>query len=342
MNQSKLMLTAVFSAAMLGGFLAALPDYAIAFDDGTRVEIACNAEPPKGAPQADPLPIYDGTCQPLVPAPAENTIISSGRERKFMVAVPQNLSADENLPVIFLWHWLGGSARSFYQQGQVQDAVDSQRFIAVIPSARGDLATIWPFLVVNSQARMNEEYRFFDDMLACVAAQFAKVNRNCVASVGVSSGALFTDQLGHARANRLSSFVSLSGGVGASLVRNWGDPPHRLPALILWGGPSNQCAGLVRFDQASQNLENALAARGNFFLECIHNCGHSEPPLEAPPGLSKYASIWQFVFDHPFWLGPGESPYNETGIPDLYPPWCGIGQGSAEPRTGDCPNPPGC
>ncbi|MBI1745893.1 MAG: hypothetical protein HYR55_04805 [Acidobacteria bacterium] len=315
---------------------------AIEVGDGPRADIACNADPPDGATQADPLPTYDGTCPVLSPAPAENLIQSSGRERKFMVAVPTNLSADEKLPVIFLWHWLGGSARSFYEQGEVQDAVNSQRFLAVIPSARGDLALKWPFLTINTQARMEEEYRFFDDMLACVAAQYPKVNRNCVSSTGVSAGAFFTDQIGHGRANRLSSIISLSGGVGNLIIRPWGNPAHRLPVMVLWGGPSNGCYGILDIQTMSMALESALVQRGNFFIECIHNCGHSEPPLEPPPGLSKYAAMWQFAFDHPFWLDAGESPYNETGIPEAFPTWCGIGQDGSTPRTGDCPNPPGC
>jgi predicted esterase len=308
----------------------------------SAVDIPCNADPPDGAPQADPLPVYqEGTCPTIVPAPAENTIRSSGRDRKFWVAVPRNLSPDEKLPVIFLWHWLGGSPSSFYGRGEVQAAVDSQRFLAVIPAAGGDLIFRWPFNIFDAQARMEEEFRFFDNMLACVAQRFPRVNRNCVASVGVSAGAFFTDQLGHARANRLSSIISLSGGVGG-LIREWGNPAHKLPALVLWGGPMNTCLGIFSIAATSQAMEDALVDRGNFFVECIHNCGHAEPPLDAPPGLSKYAALWQFVFDHPFWLGPGVSPYNETGLPDAFPTWCDIGQGSAVPRTGDCPGRPSC
>ncbi len=128
--------------------------------------IACNEDPPEGAPQANELPVYEGTCPMLIPAPDENTILSSGHDRGFMLAVPSNLSPDEKLPVIFMWHWLGGSARSFYTRGEVQAAVDSQRFLAVLPNHRGDLPFRWPFLVLDSQARMNEEYHFFEDMLA--------------------------------------------------------------------------------------------------------------------------------------------------------------------------------
>jgi hypothetical protein len=258
-----------------------------------------------------------------------------------MVAVPGNLRADERLPVIFLWHWLGGSASSFYSDGELQAAVDQQRFLAVMPEAKGDLTYKWPFSVQDTDTRMHEESVFFDDMLACVAARFPTLNRNCVSSAGVSAGALFTDQLASTRANRLASFVSISGGTGG-VIRNWGKPAHKLPALVLWGGSTDQCLGLLNFQQESENLESALAAQGNFMIGCVHNCGHGVPPIDAPPGQSKLAGLWDFVFAHPFWLRAGESPYLTSGLPKTLPSWCAIGAGKATPRTGACLSGSGC
>jgi hypothetical protein len=122
-----------------------------------------------------------------------------------------------------------------------------------------------------------------------------------VSSIGVSAGALFTDQLAQARSNRLASFISLSGGVGDTIIKPWtGTGTHKLPAVVLWGGdgPPNMdgnkdilgCAGIgMDFSVASRDLEAGLEQDGHFFVECKHNCGHVEPPLEAPPGESKYA-----------------------------------------------------
>ncbi len=268
-----------------------------------------------------------------------NTLTSSGDQRAFLLALPANLQPDERLPLVFMWHWLGGSADGFYDKGEVQAAVDTQRFLAVLPVKKGDVPFTWPFEASQSQQRMDEEFRFFDDMLACVSAQF-RVNENCVSSVGVSAGALFTDQLAAARGKWLASAESLSGGVGG-FVRPWGHPSHKLPMLVLWGGPTDACYNVINFQTESRALEDALASDGDFFVECIHNCGHGEPPFDAPMGLSRYAGLWDFVFDHPYWLKAGESPYRAGGLPAALPSWCGIGKGSAVPRTGAC-DPPGC
>jgi poly(3-hydroxybutyrate) depolymerase len=323
------------------------PDAPSPNEGGASSMLACNADPPMGAKEAPPFPTYAGTCPKLVAAapaaeggtPIPNTITSSGNQRQFLLAVPSNLQPNEKLPVIFMWHWLGGSDTDFYNTGEVQQAVDQQRFLAVMPQAKGDIAWEWPFAVSDSDARMAEEFQYFDDMLACVAAQFPTANKNCVASAGVSAGALFTDQLGSARANRLSSIESLSGGVGG-LARGWGSPAHALPALILWGGPDDMCG--LAFQTESQNLEAAMKPADDFIVECIHNCGHSVPPVVPVQGQSTFASLWSFMFDHPFWLSAGQSPYTSTGLPSDYPTWCAIGAGKATIRTGSCNSSPAC
>lgn len=294
----------------------------------------CAMDPPAGSAQPAPLPEYTGgECPALVAG--ENGITSKGTGRKFMLVLPADLAPEEKPPILFLWHWLGGSAEDFIEQGQIQAAVDQQRFIAVVPRSKGDGQFQWPFNSADSDARMEEEYTFFDDMLSCVAKQYSG-NLNCVGSAGVSAGALFTDQLAAHRADRISSFISLSGGTGG-LIRPWGKPARKLPGLVLWGGPTDNCFGLLKFDEISKTLETDLTAEGNFFLECIHNCGHSAPPVDPPPdGSSVFSGFWGFFLAHPFWLKDGDSPYLDNGLPADLPEWCGIGMGSATPREGPC------
>lgn len=300
-------------------------------DGGGFVTVAasCFDTPPPGAPEPAALKAYSGgTCPALTDG--FNTIQSGAAERSFRLAIPADLQPEERLPVVFLWHWLGGSADDFYNQGEVQAAVDTQRFLAVIPVAKGDLLFQWPFETTEPESRVDEEMTFFDDMLSCVGEQFGIIPE-CVSSAGVSAGALFTDQLAGMRADYLASFISLSGGVGG-VIRPWAHPEHHLPGLVLWGGPTDTCV-VINFENATHALEDGLVEDGSFFLECVHTCGHTEPPFEAPPGLSKYAGLWQFAFDHPFWLGAGQSPYASGDLPEGMPDWCGVGPGSAVPPT---------
>lgn len=302
------------------------------------VDTSCFDEPPPGAVSPPPPKAYTGgTCPALVDG--YNEINSGGNTRSFRLALPSKLQPEERLPVIFLWHWLGGSADDFYERGEVQTAVDTQRFIAVIPVSKGDQTFQWPFDTSQSQARMDEEFTYFDDMLSCVSEQY-NVIPSCVSSVGVSAGALFTDQLAGYRSDYLASFVSLSGGVGG-LIKPWAHPAHALPGLVLWGGSTDTCI-VINFEEGSHNLEQGLNEDGNFYLECVHSCGHSEPPFVAPEGQSKYAGMWQFAFDHPYWLEPGQSPYADGAFPAGMPEWCGVGPASAPPPPQLACDEPGC
>jgi predicted esterase len=272
----------------------------------------------------------------LASAPAFTSITSSGVARTFLVYRPTTIAPGEKLPIVFLYHWLGGSPDDMASKLEVQAAVDARRFIGVIPAPKGDALFRWPFEATQSQGRVDEEAKFFDDMLACVGASLP-ANKECVSSVGVSAGALWTAQLATLRSERLASMVSLSGGVDG-VVRGWNTTPHRLPALVLWGGsndmyPSN--VPIMNFQNASKSLIGDLAKDGHYILECTHNCGHAVPPFDVPAPASGgllFDPVWRFVLDHPYWLGASKSPYSGKPLPAAYPSWCGQGAGSAVPR----------
>ncbi|MCB9705336.1 MAG: hypothetical protein H6711_25905 [Myxococcales bacterium] len=298
----------------------------------------CGQEPPPGAVLAPPPPTYGGAC-PVIELgflegddTAPNEIMTAGGPRRFAVVAPVEIKDGEELPVIFMWHWLGGSAHDFYERSEVASVVEELRFIAVIPESKGDVLFKWPFTSLDTDARLEEEFEFFDDMFACVAELFP-IDVNCVSSTGVSAGALFTAQLAGGRGEHLASIMSLSGGVGG-VVKPWKTPAHAMPAMVLWGGRDDFCVA-VDFAQASHELEKGLEADGNFVLECIHNCAHSTPPFDVPDGYPTFAPLWMFALDHPYWLPEGHSPY-EGGLPVGYPEWCAVGAGNASERVGVC------
>ena len=208
-----------------------------------------------------------------------------------------------------------------------------------------DIDMCWPYLTNSTEGRVLEELTFFDDMLTCVSSAYV-VDQDCVSSVGVSAGGLWTSQLLQRRADRLASAIVLSGGIGPATATRvidateWASPPpsHALPTLVLWGGPMDACA--LNFEAASHNLERELDANGSFVLECVHNCGHNVPPVADP--TFGVAALYRFAFDHPYWLNAGESPYYARGLPAGMPEWCSIGSGTATIRTGMCSGSTSC
>ena len=313
----------------------------------------CHQAAPQGAPQPVPPPM-PASCPALVSG--HNAITSTGQARDFILVLPADPQPGETFPVLFMWHWIGGSADGFLEKGEVQTAADQQRFIAVIPSARGanvaltSFNTKWPFDITQSQDRMEEEFTFFDDMLACVEAQFP-VDQNCVSTIGVSAGALFTDQLAQARSNRLASFLSLSGGVGDTIIKPWvGTGRTSWPASCCGAAMARRmmdgnkdilgCLGIgMDFSVASTRPRGRPRARRPLLRRVQAQLRARRAAARwRRPASSKYAGLWEFALDHPFWLDPGDSPYLANGLPGDMPSWCGIGPDSETPRSGaGCP-----
>ncbi len=307
-------------------------------------DLRCGDAPPPGATLPPPLPAYTGGACPTL-RPGRNTLTSSGSRRELLLVTPTDMRPDERLPVVVMWHHLGGDANSLLGQGEVQASADQLRFIAAIPEKKGDLTInvvvqqfdmVWPYLDQASAARMEEEAVFFDDMVACIAEQYP-VEESCVATAGISAGALWSSQLLALRSERLASAIILSGGVGPATtngfidVRGWSGATHRASVLLAWGGATDACG--ADFHRASNNLGAALVAGGHFVEECVHNCGHAAPPVDPAVGLP---ILWRFALDHPYWLEDGESPYLAAGLPEGTPSWCATGHGNAVERTGAC------
>lgn len=342
---------ALADARLLGSDAPAPPDAAPppdAFRLPSR-DVRCGAPAPEGAELPPPLPSYGGGACPAI-VPGRNTIRTGGVDRQFIVIVPSDFDpTTERLPIVFMWHWLQGDADGMVMHGQAQASADALRLIAVVPEKRGDLAIsipfvgefdpVWPYLESASEARVEQEAVFFDDMLACVAETFP-VDESCVSTVGVSAGALWAAQLIQLRGERLASAIIMSGGIGPATsgigsslgleVRGWTGAPHAMPILLGWGGPSDQCG--LAFERASMNLEGELDR--HFVMECVHNCGHTVPPVDPAVGLR---ALYGFALDHPYWLRDGESRYlTLDALPTEVPDWCAIGVGAATPRTGEC------
>jgi hypothetical protein len=160
----------------------------------------CGTQPPAGATLAPALPSFSGpgSCPVLETGPGTINVMETDHgEREFFLVTPSDYEAGEQLPVVFMYHWLGGDAVDFYNRAEAQHAADYYRFIAIIPEGRTSGTGVpfrWPFSIIDDESLMDEEYSFHDNMLACVHEQFG-VDKECVSTMGVSAGAMFSAML---------------------------------------------------------------------------------------------------------------------------------------------------
>jgi len=289
--------------------------------DGTTGELIpfepglCADAPPMGSPVPPAPPAYSGGACPML-MPGYNTgFASGGLAREFALIVPSDVDDTGTYPLVFAWYHISGNAMDFVDQVSAQALADSSRSIIVIPQDSGMFEATWPDTPLDI-AQSGVDLALFDDLHACVSQQFP-INTNCVSSLGVSAGGLWTSYLATVRGQHFAANLTISGGHPSEFVGPWWPwmSPRPYAALVLWGGPTDVLG--VDFHTASLNLVGELSGSGHFVLRCEHMGGHGLPAIGDGDPLR---TALHFIRNHPFWLN-GASPL-DMGLPDFYPSYC--------------------
>lgn len=244
-------------------------------------------------------PAYSlGACPALVEG--VNTFATGEGSYSVTLRLP---AEPQGAPVVFVWHWLGGSAAQAYRFMQLDAVRGDDAVIFVLPDSSGSPYE-WRF---TARPEGNPDLLLFDDLLSCLSQQF-EVDLNHVTATGMSAGGLWTSYLTLHRAEWLSATAPLSGGTPGAAYET---PAAPIPVLMTWGGPSDTY-GPLSFDEATQDMIAGLRGDGHFVVACEHDQGHT-----LPPGGVDYA--YRFLMDHP--LGLAAEPY-AAGLPSGFPAWC--------------------
>ncbi|MFZ5477466.1 MAG: alpha/beta hydrolase family esterase [Myxococcota bacterium] len=221
---------------------------------------------------AGPAPlaeISDGQCPDL--SVNTSTFSSGGVEREVRVIVPEGDTA--GMPLVFVWHPLGATARQMVQWLGLVDWAEQVGAVVVVPSAREDNLFEWDFW--NDDAY---DVTLFDDVRTCLADEL-DVDLWRVSATGMSAGGLWTTELAMARADALSTVAIMSGGLMEGYLE-YTTPARPLPVLAMHGGESDtyDAGGIVlHFDEQTEDLVEGLVADGSFVVVCDHGLGHTIP-----------------------------------------------------------------
>ncbi len=260
-------------------------------DDATE-----EATPPPG-------PAYSGGTCPTFEDGLNEGFMSAGIEREFKLLLPDE---PHLAPVVFVWHWLNGSADDILEYMEFDQLPEDEGVIVIAPESRPDEQFDWAFL---GEASDNPDLQLFEDLLSCVHEQYW-VDMDRVYSTGMSAGGLWTSFLTLHESQWLAATAPFSGGATADTYLI---PSRRIPVMLTWGGPTDFAVGF-NFDQASRYLSEELQGDGSFVVECEHNGGH------VPTDTAK-DDAWRFFEDHPMGVDP--EPW-EDGLPDSLPAFCRI------------------
>ncbi len=242
-----------------------------------------------------------GTCPDLDDGVISDFATGDTDYRVKIVLPPDPVGA----PVIFAWHWLGGSSGDIVRTMDLDDLAEDEGVIIIAPDSDGS-AYEWHFL---DGPDGNPDLLLFEDLLSCIWQQY-DVDLDRIYSLGMSAGGLMTTYVTMHEAQWLAATAPFSGGT----IDGFYDTPERpLPILLTWGGASDTYSTLS-FDDTSQHFSSNVQADGSFVVECVHSGGHT-----IPNGATDYA--WEFFVDHPMGVDP--EPYAQA-LPGDFPSWCSL------------------
>ncbi len=224
-------------------------------------------------PPVRPLGETPAGC-PDLSGPGLKSFRSAGYDREALVLMPPGPGPD--LPVVFVWHGLGATARSMVPRLGLRELAAAGA-VVVVPTAHPKAELGWGFSPGGV-----EDLAVFDDLRACLH-QALSIDLARVSSMGFSAGGLWTTFLLFHRADALASAVAMSGGVFPPIM-TYETPASPLPVLLFDGGPRNiyrKGPVTVHFDRNTAKLRDRLREDGTLVVHCPHDRGHSVPSWRA-------------------------------------------------------------
>lgn len=176
---------------------------------------------------------------------AELGISVDGRQRTYLLAVPDHYEAGTPMPVVFAWHGLGGDGENARQDFGIEEQADGEAIFVypqglLVPLAGGQRG--WEL------APDGRDVAFFDAMLQQLDDQNC-VDRTRVFSAGHSFGAYMTLALGCYRADVLQGIAAVAGGPPMEACE-----PSGIAALLVHG----KSDGIVPIDQGRRARDQLL------------------------------------------------------------------------------------
>ncbi len=265
------------------------------------------AELPEPAPLA---PLSTGDC-PAFEHNVLETFQSGVDSRQVITLLPDE--PGEDMPVVFVWHPLGGDASYMVRAFDLEKWANLYGAVIIVPESRSGNLLEWDFWNED-----DNDLILYDDLRTCAADKLS-IDLSRVSSFGFSAGGLWASRLSIERGDTFATVAIASGGCELELPTGIDyvpcEPPaFPFPALAVWGGEDDTygISGLnVYFADSMENYRELLVDNGHYVVSCNHERGHTIPSELGDP-------IAEWLLSHTY---GAESPYAAAGIGG-FPDYC--------------------
>jgi len=196
--------------------------------------------------------------------PLQRAIEVDGLQRNYLLDVPDQLSPQIPVPLLFDFHGFGHSAAGVWQVSQFRDLAARDGFITVYPDGLpvhllGRDAPGWEIFTVDGNRDVALTRRLLDHL-----EQTYCIDRARIYVTGFSNGAFFSNLLGCVMADRFAAIAPVSGGrITVSCT-----PPRGVP-VILHHGRKDERIDVTQGRQAR-----------DAWVQMNHCTGHSDGECE--------------------------------------------------------------
>ncbi len=220
----------------------------------------------------------------------ERTIMVDGRERFYMVYVPNSYAKSKAAPLMVLLHGGKHSARSSARKRDVRRAADEHGFLVAYGQGgrRGSKkgrGYSWHGVNLPGEQHI-DEVKYVAAMLDDIGSRY-NVDEKHIGAVGFSNGGMMAHRLGGELSDRLAMIVSVSSYLGGQLelpegkVVEFGPPQPKAPISVMM--INNRDDPKVPYNGGkAQSIERKSAAQALAFWAKANRCP-AKPEITTAP-----------------------------------------------------------
>ncbi len=171
-------------------------------------------------------------------------IVVDGRNRSFLIRLPENYSLDQQYPLVLAFHGGGGNAKLLESRSGLTDIANEAGFIVCYPNGNGRVD--YHYLTWNAgyccayALEQNiDDVNFVRELILHLENQYS-IDSNRIYATGMSNGGILTHRLGAEMSERFAAIAPVAGSIGGyesrvSELYLPPTPPSPLPVFIIHG-----------------------------------------------------------------------------------------------------------
>ena len=170
-----------------------------------------------------------------IPAVHETRALDhDGRERTYLLHVPDGLHEYEPAPLVFVFHGGGGTGSGMVSLTEFDILSDREQFVAVFPDGVGNSWNDGRQNLAAEAYLLNvDDVGFVDAMIETISLEFP-VDRKRIYATGISNGAIFSHFLAAQRASTFAAIAPVVGGLAIPFNEQF-NPDDAVSVLIIQG-----------------------------------------------------------------------------------------------------------